>query len=114
MQKCADPDMSSFDNLFNVELLRDKWLTWEHAPGRGKLSGRGHLPGTLRSYLGSLCKFVQFLIREKNCSLVWEISILWDPNAQPYHQIPPKLKTIILHKASQTMSVSFSLRQAPR
>ena len=65
MLKCVDPDMNSFDNLFNVELLRDKWLTWAHAPGRGKLSGRGHLPGTLRSYLGSLCKFVQFLIREK-------------------------------------------------
>ena len=38
-------------------------------------------------------------------------------NAQPYHQIPPKLKTkgslIPEDKASQTISVSFSLRQAP-
>ena len=88
MQKCADPDMNSFDNLFNVELLRDKWLTWEHAPGRGKLSGRGHLPGTLRSYLGSLCKFVQFLIREKNCSLVWEISIILYSQSRSYAYFP--------------------------
>ena len=46
--------------------------------------------------------------------------ILWVPNAQPYHQIPAKLKTKVLtgvvnpeDKASQTISVSFSLRQAP-
>ena len=30
-----------------------------------KIAGRGFLPGTYRSYLGSLNKFVEFVIREK-------------------------------------------------
>ncbi|XP_065640252.1 uncharacterized protein LOC124809247 isoform X7 [Hydra vulgaris] len=64
---CISPTLTSLDPLFNLQTLREKWLPWALAPGKGK-NGKGHLPGTLRSYLGSLSKFIEFLIRQKTVS----------------------------------------------
>nr|XP_047127768.1 uncharacterized protein LOC105849500 [Hydra vulgaris] len=71
---CVNPSLSSFDSLFDIHTLRNSWLPWALAPGKGK-SGKGHLPGTLRSYLGSLSKFVEFLIRQKTVSWAKKISV---------------------------------------
>ena len=54
--------MDSFDALYKISALEKKWVSWA--------TGKGHEPGTLRSYLGSLATFMQFIIREKtmpNC-----------------------------------------------
>ena len=44
--QCRNTDMTSFDNIFYINLLREKWLTWASTTGRGRVLGRGHLPGT--------------------------------------------------------------------
>ena len=54
--------MDSLDDLYEISALEKKWQSWA--------TGKGHEPGTLRSYLESLATFMQFIICEKtmpNC-----------------------------------------------
>nr|XP_047128053.1 uncharacterized protein LOC124808917 [Hydra vulgaris]XP_047128054.1 uncharacterized protein LOC124808917 [Hydra vulgaris] len=78
---CVDPDMSSLNSLFDMTLLRDKWLPWAMTPGRGKVPGRGHLPGTIRSYIGSLIKFIEFIVREKTLPWCGKLNFNFDVNS---------------------------------
>ena len=74
MLACVCPDSSSLDNLFSIELLHDKWLSWANEAGRGK-NGTGHKPGTLRSYLGSLGSFIKFIITESTIPYIKTLKI---------------------------------------
>ena len=92
MFKCVNPAMDSFDNLLDVTLLQEKWLNWATAPGRGKVTGKGHLPGTLRSYLGSLCKFVEFLMRERTVPWCGKLYILCNVKVAVMRSLLEELK----------------------